>query len=228
MYRSRDWKTFCTLMNAAAEVSATQPKSNAALGLMFALLSKYSIQDIQRAVQIHLQSADGKFCPTPAHIINILEGEPEDRAEVAWQEFRRAVEKYGPYESVRFPKPAFHYAIKMLGGWLRINKDLSDMTEKEIKFYGKDFKRLYAVGEKRATWENVPLYFPGEFERNNRLINSFKRFAPWIYMVDTGVQVSPSKLLLPAGKEIESPERDIVSALADKFRQNGCETDDQF
>lgn len=194
MDRNKDWKAFCTLMNAAAEVSATQPKSNAALGLMFALLSKYSIQDIQRAVQIHLKSGDGKYCPTPSHIINILEGEPEDRSEVAWREFRRAVEKYGSYESVRFPKPAFHYAIKMLGGWLRVNQNIGEMTEKDIEFFGKDFKRLYTVGEQQATWANVPSYFPGEFERHNCGVDAFNEFVPDVYLVDSGKKIKRNEL----------------------------------
>lgn len=161
---------------------------------MFSVLARFEFKDIQRAVQLHLNGSEGKFFPTPSHIINILEGEPEDRSEVAWREFRRAVEKYGPYESVRFPKPAFHYAIKMLGGWLRVNQNIGEMTEKDIEFFGKDFKRLYTVGEQQATWANVPSYFPGEFERHNCGVDAFNEFVPDVYLVDSGKKIKRNEL----------------------------------
>lgn len=78
------------------------------------------------------------------------------------------------YESVRFPTPAYHFAIRELGGWERLVAMVNEMTDKELEFFGQKFAKLYSMGERCASWkaapgrEAVPPYFPGSFERENR------------------------------------------------------------
>lgn len=217
MDKDRDWIPFCALMKAAAETCATQPKNANALGLMFAILSRYSFKQVQRAVARHFASRDGMFWPTPAHIIAQIDGSPDDRAEIAWRELRMAIEKYGPNDSVRFNSPAMHYAIKQMGGWIRVNELFRDFTEKDAEFWGKDFKRLYLIGEKCATWDSEPAYLIGMYERDNSF-NGFSDYIPQVVQVSTGKKVGRSSL--QSGNK--SPVLELVKGIGeDKEAQNG-------
>lgn len=214
MDKNTDWKPFCALMSTAAKVCATEPKDRDALAMMFILLSRFSIEQVRTAVFQHFKTKDGKFFPTPAHIIAIIEGDDEDRAEMAWRTFLRAVEKHGAYESVRFTKPAFHYAIRELGGWQKINDEFLALTDKDIEFYGKNFKRLYSIGEKTATWENTPAYFRGIFEAQNDA-NGFSGHIPPVVEIGTGQKLDRSALLSKA-----LPGRGELASLVEGVKNN--------
>ena len=196
MVKETDWGPFCALMKTAANVCATEPKDRDALGMMFLILSPYTIEQVKTAVFQHFRTKEGKWFPTTAHIIGLIDGNEDDRAEIAWRTFRRAVERLGGYESVRFPNSAYHYAIRELGGWQRINGDFMNMTEKDLEFWGKTFKKLYLIGERNASWDNVPGYFPGLFETQNTL-HGYKQFVPPVLEVTTGKKLDREALSAP-------------------------------
>lgn len=223
MTKECDWKPFCALMRTAAKMCATEAKDTDALAMMFVILSGYSFEQVKRAVFQHFKTKDGKFFPTPAHIIAIIEGNEDDRAEVAWRTFRRSVEKLGGYESVRFPSPAYHYAIRELGGWQKINSDFTDMTEKDIEFFGKNFKRLFLIGERNSNWENVPSYFQGAFESNNSFLG-YGEFIPPVIEATTGKKLDRGELLsraLPGRGELTSLVEGVKNNLTEGGTHDG-------
>jgi len=210
-------------MRTAAKMCATEAKDTDALAMMFVILSGYSFEQVKRAVFQHFKTKDGKFFPTPAHITAIIEGDDGDRAEMAWRAFLRAVEKHGGYESVRFTKPAFHYAIRELGGWQKINDDFLALTDKDIEFYGKNFKRLYSIGEKTATWDNVPAYFRGVFETQNDA-NGYSGHIPPVIEIGTGHKLDRSELLsraLPGRGELTSLVEGVKNNLTEGGTHDG-------
>lgn len=174
MNKATDWGAFCDMITAAAKVTRTRPPDNAGLTLFFDLLAGYSLEQVQAAMAAHLVGAEGKYFPTPAHIVQQLRGTEAERAELAWRRVVAAVSRWGCYESVRFPTPAYHFAIRELGGWERLVAMVNEMTDKELEFFGQKFAKLYSMGERCASWkaapgrEAVPPYFPGSFERENR------------------------------------------------------------
>ena len=174
MDENRDWKPFCALMNAAAESLGAKPRSETGLLLIFEALRPYPLEAVRAAIGRHLVSSDGKYFPTAAHIVQQIQGTEAERAELAWRRVVAAVSRWGCYESVRFPTPAYHFAIRELGGWERLVTMVNEMTDKELEFFGQKFAKLYSMGERCASWkaapgrEAVPPYFPGSFERENR------------------------------------------------------------
>ncbi len=170
----RDWKPFCALMEATAESLGAKPRSEAGLLIIFEALRPYPFEAVRAAVGKHLVSAEGKFFPTAAHIVQQIRGTEAERAELAWRRVVSAVSRRGCYDSVRFPEPAYHFAIRELGGWERLVSMVDAMTDREIEFFGQKFAKLYAAGERCASWtptagrECVPAYFQGSFERENR------------------------------------------------------------
>lgn len=171
MREDHDWKGFCELIRASDEITAGKPRSAAALGMMFKVLENYSLEDISRAVSAHVRAC--KFAVMPADIVRQIDGSPEEKAAVAWREFLRALDRYGYYDSVQFPDPAFHYAIIQLGGWERIGLDWHSLTPRETEFRGKEFRQLYETGMRVASWTSepgktrVPRYLRGFYENDN-------------------------------------------------------------
>lgn len=174
MDEKHDWKPFCALMNAAAESLGARPRSETGLLLIFEALRPYPLEAVRAAIGRHLVSSEGKYFPTAAHIVQQIQGTEAERAELAWRRVVAAAARFGIYASVRFPTPAYHFAINALGGWERLVNLIESMSDKELEFFGNKFAKLYSTGERCASWtpapgrECVPAYFPGFFERDNR------------------------------------------------------------
>lgn len=192
MTESRDWQAFCDIIRASDEVTAGKTRNVLALGMMFRVLERYSLEDIVKAVDEHIRT--NKFAVTPADIIRHLDGSPDDKSTAAWRTFLRTMERYGYYDSVRFPDPAFHYVVEQLGGWERIGHEWHQLTEREIEFRRKEWVHLYEIGLRVASWGgetgkvSVPKYLCGFYERDNRE-GGHLDFIPDVVDVATGNRI---------------------------------------
>lgn len=164
-----DQKEFMACMKVVADVYGRGPLTKEALKMFFMLLSPFDLGQVKQALQEHMKIS--VFMPKPANIITLIEGCSEDRAALAWAAVVRAVERLGRSLSVRFPSPAYHYAIEQIGGWQKL---CTTLTDEEIKWRGKDFERFFEIGERVASWEHEPgkvrvqPYLMGWYEANNR------------------------------------------------------------
>jgi hypothetical protein len=157
-------------MKVVADVYGKEPLTKEALKMFFMLWADYSLDQVKQALQEHMRTS--VFMPKPADIIARIEGTAEDRAKFAWQIVVRAIQRLGHYESVRFPSPAYHYAIEQMGGWQGLCVSLRDDG---LPFRGKDFERFFEIGERVASWDHaegkvhVPAYLCGLHEYKNRV-----------------------------------------------------------
>lgn len=193
---------FVKLMGQAAEITAAgRPISKDAAQTMYGLLRQdLSHEQICAGIKKHLNSTGGRFMPTIADIRKQVGGTEEERGLLAWRFFLRVFGRWDFYESVRFPHPAYHYAIEQLGGWTRIGKEWHDLTEKEMEFRGKDFMRLYLIGERVASWHTeegkvrVRPYLAGFHEIHN-ISRGFEHHAiPDVINVENGQKIERREL----------------------------------
>lgn len=165
----RDKTEFSACLKAAADLYGRPALSTEALKIFFILLAKYSLAQVKKALQEHMRASP--FMPKPCDVIKRIEGTEEERAIAAWGLVSKAVERWGYYESVKFPSPAIHYAIAQMDGWMRFCRSL---TEDNMPFRARDFKAAFVLGERCASWtgENgtvrVLPHLPGWCELNNR------------------------------------------------------------
>ena len=118
-----------------------------------ASLERFNIEDIQRAFNLYVQTAEnGHFSPKPADIIRLVSGTNVDRAKTAWSMVERAVKSIGHYRTVIFPDPIIHRVIYDLGGWVKV---CSVQDDKELHFLGLDFEKRYAGYMNRG---KLPVY----------------------------------------------------------------------
>jgi hypothetical protein len=201
----QDWAEFYTMCEMIARTCFVQRKRRdeweEQIRFLFDLLGEYSLDDVRRAMYRHVKSQ--KFFPTPADITRLIEGSPEDRSVAAWRLFLRAVGRHGYYDSVRFPDPAYHYAIGQLGGWERLSAELHELSDREIQFREKGWRQLYEIGLRVASWDDapgkvkVPKLLPGFFERDNRE-NRHPEFIPLAVDAETGEKLDAAALGLEA------------------------------
>ena len=160
-----DFQKFATIMTAAAETVGKKAPGEGALGLSFAALKKYSIEQVKAAVAAHLSGPEGRFMPTPSHIVEQIEGRPEDRAAIAWATVERELKLGKGYESVRFPLPAYHYAVEQMGGWIALSDKYDAATVRDVQYLAAKFAQFYGIAERLgADWGDVPEYLVGVFE----------------------------------------------------------------
>lgn len=221
MNKHDDWQPFCALMRSASRMTATEPKTEDALGLMFTILQKYELQEIQEAVLKHFKTSQGMFFPMPANIISLIEGSPEEKANIAWRFVEKVMTKYDSRDSVRFPRPEYHYAIEILGGWKKFSDDFNELSDKDLIFFGKRFEETYLRALRTGQdWEKVRPYFKGEFEAHN-LAGGYSEFIPKVIEVATGRELSQDDEILRIGR---GRNKDFtLRQLMDKRDEEGAE-----
>ncbi len=210
----QDYPAFSELMQRADAV--TVMPNGKVLGqvitALFIGLKDYTLETVVRAVETHCRS--DRFFPMLADIVKQIEGDPRDRATLAWALVLKAERKYGTGRSIRFSNPATHFAIEKMGGWWHLYHVLSDTNE---SFKAKDFIQLYCLGEKYASWDGkngttaVIPYFPSEHEVNNRW-RGFDQERE-VFDVETGELVSDS--LLHALGAPRTHESNLIRNLAE-------------
>lgn len=208
--RKSDWPKFVKLIEGADQVTAGQERTEEGLSFMFTALSDYPYETIFRAVMSCAKKS--RFHPQLAEIIQEIDGDISDKSLIAWRIFLRAMERHGFWGSVRFPDPAYHYAIDMMGGWMRICESWHTLTDKELEFRGKEWRKLYEAGLSRASWDGkggtvmIPSYFPGYHEWNNKAAG-YLEFVPPVIEIGSGAIVAQE--MLGSGNKVP------VSALSD-------------
>jgi hypothetical protein len=194
--KKSDWPKFYALIRSADEVISVK-RSEAAISLMFEALTKYSVEDVELALRQHVKQSP--YQVKPADIVAHIEGLPEERSLLAWRTFLRALDRYGYYESVRFPDPAYHYVILQLGGWTRLCDEFHGLSDRELQFRSKGWRQMYEIGLRKASWSDepgmaaMPLYLPGFYELDNRE-KGFLYCVPAVIDAVTGEKLDLDKL----------------------------------
>lgn len=162
---TNDFEQFSEIVTAAADAVGRPAPGKNAMMLLFGTLQAYSLEQIKAAYMAHFRSPEGRYWPTPAHIVEQIEGKPEDIAAAAWALVARLLDNGGSYKSVRFPFPAYHYAIEQMGGWIELGDKYDDCNTREAMFLAKEFKQFYLMaGRAGVSWETEQPYLVGIYE----------------------------------------------------------------
>lgn len=189
------------LIQSTDELTTGKYRSENAIKLMFHLLAEYELTDIAKAITEVAKTRKFTTPIQPADIIEQMEGSAAERSAVGWRVFLRAVERMGYYDSVRFPHPAYHYVVEQLGGWQKVSEEYMSLTDKELQFREKQWRQLFELGMRIATWENTRAYLPGFYEIDNGS-RGFAEYMPPILDTSTGQHLE--RQALSAGTDSET------------------------
>src|SRR5688572_24797564 len=94
------------------------PMSPQRTEIFFRALTRFSLEQVKVAVNQAIETL--KFLPKVAELIQIIEGEPGERAERAWQVLMNAYRQAGYWDSVIFEDAGISAAVvSMWGSWVR-------------------------------------------------------------------------------------------------------------
>jgi hypothetical protein len=115
--------------------------SKVAVEMYWKALEIYS--DKQCKIAFDIAVTDCKFFPKPAELIQFIKsgsGDIEDIALIEADKVVNAIRHTGYYTSVTFDDPVTMAVIEQgWGGWIKI----CDLRDEEIKWFRKDFTRIY-------------------------------------------------------------------------------------
>lgn len=141
---------FAKVMAGLAEYYARE-LSEGVLMLYWRGLKKYSIAELEAAIDRHMENPDtGQFMPKVSDINRAVSGTTQSSAAIAWAKTMRAVGSVGQYQSIVFDDALIHLTIDDLGGWPGICKT----AERELPFLQKRFETLYRAYKLRG--DDVP------------------------------------------------------------------------
>ena len=128
-------------------------------------LRSYSLDDVRRAVNSHVQDPDsGQFMPKIADLNRALAGGKQSQAMVAWSKVDKAVRRIGPYESVTFDDPIINRVLDDMGGWIY----LCDVpSEKDLEFKMHEFSKRYQGYVAQGGVSEYPSRLIGKTEAHN-------------------------------------------------------------
>ena len=127
-------------MFAVTSLNYEKPVDHAIQNLYWNVLKKYRIEEIERAVQQHLEDQEqGMFFPKIAHLMKYLKANEKSEALLAWEVAQNAVKRNGSYDPPSFNDPAITHAIHCLGGW----RAFCQIKDSELSFKQKDFIEHY-------------------------------------------------------------------------------------
>lgn len=149
----------------------SKPISDLKMNFYFKALSDLTIEQLNDAAIILANTKVIHTFPIPSEIRQAVEGNPQDKANVAFDKLLGAVRSIGPYQSVSFDDPAIHVFIESYGGW----EEICDKTVDEWKYMRNEFVKGYAGYSMRGS--SAPLKLAGIHESQNRL-NGYDHNAP--------------------------------------------------
>lgn len=153
---------FAQLFYAAGEYY-DKSISDQLLLMYFNGLSHYSIEEVESALNDHMQDSDrGRWFPKLAdfyHKLQKAQLSAEERAEIAWAELERKIRTEGSYGSLNLEDKVALAAVKGFTSW----KDLCMMDVSKMTWAKKEFMSLYSTYNK-APIESLPQSLPGRIE----------------------------------------------------------------
>lgn len=162
--RDTDYKAF---EQALKRLFAVYPKSPVwgrdTVDTWFAVLEQYALEDVAAAMTRYL--AHGRFAPTPADLVEILEGDRAARSLAAWTRVLRVVARHGHYRSVTAKDRLTLAVLRDLGGWPAFCERCNDARERP--HLQREFERRHQEYQRHAP-ARLPDHLAGAFEQENR------------------------------------------------------------
>lgn len=162
---SHDIEAFAEIMTIINETfgDSNKPVSDIKMKFYFKALADLDISELNTAAIVLANTKTIKTFPTPAEIRNAVHGKPEDQAQIAWAKFLWAVRTHGGHATVVFDDPVIHAIVEREGGWIKVTEKTTD----EMKWFGKDFLKIYAAYVPEMKRMSVPEKLVGIYEADN-------------------------------------------------------------
>lgn len=202
-----DDKRFAYCMAALSE-AFSQEVSETKSDIYFKALSDLSIEIIEKAIWILIQTRTTATFPKVAEIRQAVMPNLEDQAIIAYDVFTKGKARTGPYDSVCFEDKTIHAVIIGMGGWEMVCM----ITEDEWRYRRKEFIDLYRAFSRNPA-NNPPEKLIGIHEHTNSQNPDWHKYIPPLVVISTHGEITERKSQL-IHEEKEVPQ--LEGALRDE------------
>jgi hypothetical protein len=129
---------FVELLTGMAEALGAE-MSVAKLGIYENALSDLSDDQIEKAINIAAKTL--RFFPKPLELLDLVGGNSEERAVMAWGLLLNTIKTVGKYQSIQFEDPKIAHVVEMMGGWVEVCSMPADPKETGIRMA--QFLKMY-------------------------------------------------------------------------------------
>lgn len=133
----KDKARFARNLTVLTEIFKEKPLSKVVIQFYYKTLEHFDDDTVENAFLTAAQRC--KFFPRPAEILEIIEGDPHERAVTAWQTLLSAIQKHGSYETIIFADSRIAGTVNLMGGWWV----LCEMTMAQTPLKMRDFITTY-------------------------------------------------------------------------------------
>ena len=165
---SRHADDFTEILQALAE-QYDRTISPAAQAMFFTALLPYEWETVRSALDTFVRSPQAKYgFPKPIHIIEIIEGSPEEREAHSWAVVTDACRRIGNYQSAIFEDVALARTIeRMFGSWAACVEYWSGSNEMLWQSKRKEFISLYRIAQRGVLRDDPPMLLMGRTALQN-------------------------------------------------------------
>lgn len=160
-----DFDSFCMAMAALAEYYGKE-LSEGVMMIYFNGLSHLSSAEFNKAIKTVTSQRKYASLPKVAEILEALNGDPNERAELALKELLDALKLHGTNKSICFKDRAIMGVIDAVGGWVELGK-LSGKEWEAFKTF--EFKKRYVHWANNV--DKCPLWLAGDSYQKNKFNN---------------------------------------------------------
>lgn len=151
-------------------------------------LFKDSVEDDEFEEMCGRAAVTLKFWPKPAELLGFIQGSEEAQALEAWETLFNAIQRIGPYDSIRFQDPRITRAVESLGGW----QGVCLWENKDLGYKRHEFLRTYQALTGDA---GPPRPMAGLIEEHNRAIDRKDHIpAPVVVGGDKPLQIEEERI----------------------------------
>lgn len=154
---------FAEIIHGLCDLRNREKLGDGGLRLYFRALRDYSLQQVEWAVDQHLQDSErGSFFPVPADLIRHLRKNepqlpsPDESADNAWAVVLEELARTGPYQALELEDRVALAAVKHIGGW----KKLCETDYDDLVWAKKEFVKAYLCYD-RTPVDALPQRLPG-------------------------------------------------------------------
>jgi len=122
-------------------------------------LKQYDLEAVEKAFKMHAASPDenSRWFPKIADLLKYIEGNTEDKAQLAWSKVDKAIRQVGTYTDVVFDDPIIHAVIVDMGGWYL----LGEKDDEAWPFVAKEFVTRYRGYKQKTQQPEYPARLVG-------------------------------------------------------------------
>ena len=175
------WTSFHQVLNATYEMYGKQ-LDDLSTELFLTDLRASGVSSEQAIDALgQYRRAGNAFAPRVGQIIEIINGNPDDAAELAWGKANRAIGAAGMYTPVVFDDPKLMNAIEIFGGWpafcqRQVDNEVADRAAFRKAYHAAPADKCTAVlgGAFGADSDDRPVMI-GDAAKCQRILESGKR-----------------------------------------------------